>query len=144
MPPPPPTPQLYDKSNYQLLKEGGWNNMHDFMRSYDLKTWEPNDYETAKQILEGFREMDQKAWEGQYSYHGEVEQEYYQDDHCNDKHDEQVAWNSYHNEQEAWENQYYEQEAWEYDNGGDEGWDDHGDCGDDYGDYGDQGDYGYY
>lgn len=73
-----------------------------------------------------------------------VEQEYYQDDHCNDKHDEQVAWDSYHNEQEAWENKYYEQEAWEYDNGGDEGWDDNGDCGDDYGDYGDQGDYGYY
>lgn len=140
--PPPPPPQPYGKSNYQILKEGGWNNTHGFMHTYNLNAWEAEDYGTAKQILKGFREIDRQACEEQYGHHGEFEQKYYQDDHCDSKHGKQITWDTYHSEQEAWENQFYEQGAWEYDNGGDEGWD--GDCDNNYGDYGGQGDYGYY
>ncbi|BCR86353.1 uncharacterized protein ACHE_30340A [Aspergillus chevalieri] len=84
MPPPfsfPPPLQPYDKSDYQIIKEGDWNNMHDFMSSYDLKAWGQSDYEMTKQILEGFREVDQQAWEEQYGYHGELEQDYHRDNH---------------------------------------------------------------
>ena len=67
---PPPEPK--DKSNYQLLKEGGYDNMHRFMLSYGLKPYNDEDYQEAKLILDSLRECEQEDWEEQYGkQHGE-------------------------------------------------------------------------
>ena len=47
-----------EKSNNAIIKEGGWNDKHDFMRSYGLKPYEVDDYEEASRIQEGFAEQD--------------------------------------------------------------------------------------
>lgn len=45
-------------SDYQLIKKGGWNHKFDFMRSHGLKTWEDEDHDQARKILDGFRKFD--------------------------------------------------------------------------------------
>lgn len=45
-----------DRTNYRILRDGGWDNIHHFMLSYGLKPYDPDDYETAKVIIQGFRE----------------------------------------------------------------------------------------
>lgn len=41
---------------------GGWNN---FMHSYGLKPWNPDDVEEGKRIVEAFKEGDKQDWEEQ-------------------------------------------------------------------------------
>ncbi|KAF1940185.1 hypothetical protein EJ02DRAFT_238224 [Clathrospora elynae] len=58
------------KSNYQILKDGNWDNKHDFMRGHGLKTWEDDDYQEANQILDKYREVDaQSACASNGEYH---------------------------------------------------------------------------
>ncbi|ROV96460.1 hypothetical protein VSDG_05495 [Cytospora chrysosperma] len=45
-----------DRTNYRIIRDGGWDNLHHFMLSYGLKPYDPDDYETAKVIIQGFRE----------------------------------------------------------------------------------------
>jgi hypothetical protein len=52
------SPPREEKSNYQLLKEGGWGTKRDFMRSHGLKTWKPDDYQKANEMLDKYREVD--------------------------------------------------------------------------------------
>jgi len=40
-----PPPQLYGKSDYHSIKEGGWNNLQNFTCFCNLKNREPSDYE---------------------------------------------------------------------------------------------------
>ncbi|KAH9080429.1 hypothetical protein EDB83DRAFT_2339380, partial [Lactarius deliciosus] len=49
------------KTNYELTKPYG--GMHGFMRSYGLKTWDNDDVQEAKAILDGFRKVDAAAAE---------------------------------------------------------------------------------
>lgn len=46
------------KTNHQLLKEGGWGGMNNFMLSYGLKMYNHEDVEEANRILDAFREDD--------------------------------------------------------------------------------------
>ncbi|KAG8168703.1 hypothetical protein KVR01_001452 [Diaporthe batatas] len=45
-----------DRTNYRIIRDGGWDNIHHFMLSYGLKPYDPDDYETAKVIIQGFRD----------------------------------------------------------------------------------------
>jgi hypothetical protein len=45
-----------DRTNYRIIRDGGWDNLHHFMLSYGLKPYDPDDYETAKVIIQGFRD----------------------------------------------------------------------------------------
>lgn len=45
-----------DRTNYRIIRDGGWDNIHHFMLSYGLKPYNADDYETAKVIIQGFRE----------------------------------------------------------------------------------------
>ncbi|PSR90353.1 hypothetical protein BD289DRAFT_481812 [Coniella lustricola] len=45
-----------DRTNYRILRDGGWDNLHHFMISYGLKPYDPADYDKAKAIIQGFRE----------------------------------------------------------------------------------------
>lgn len=45
-----------DRTNYRIIRDGGWDNLHHFMLSYGLKPYDPDDYETAKTIIQGFRD----------------------------------------------------------------------------------------
>lgn len=45
-----------DRTNYRIIRDGGWDNIHHFMLSYGLKPYNAEDYETAKVIIQGFRE----------------------------------------------------------------------------------------
>jgi hypothetical protein len=55
------SPDPAAKSNYQYLKEGGWEHKHEFMRSHGLKTWEHDDYQEANEILDKYRELDAES-----------------------------------------------------------------------------------
>ncbi|KAF2833770.1 hypothetical protein CC86DRAFT_462054 [Ophiobolus disseminans] len=46
------------KSNYQIMKDAGFNNKREFMRAHGLRTWEPEDYDIANDILEQYRDID--------------------------------------------------------------------------------------
>lgn len=45
-----------DRTNYRIIRDGGWDNLHHFMLSYGLRPYNADDYETAKVIIQGFRE----------------------------------------------------------------------------------------
>ncbi|KAJ4294577.1 hypothetical protein N0V90_008268 [Kalmusia sp. IMI 367209] len=45
----------WDKSDNQIIKEGGWTSKKDFMESYGLSVYEPGDFEEAKELLDGYR-----------------------------------------------------------------------------------------
>ncbi|KAH7357617.1 hypothetical protein BKA66DRAFT_472907 [Pyrenochaeta sp. MPI-SDFR-AT-0127] len=63
----------YERSNYQLIKDGGWDHQHDFMRSHGLKPWKDEDYEIANGILDKYREVDaQTAYKPDRRYHARV------------------------------------------------------------------------
>lgn len=68
--------------------------MYEFMHSYGLEL-QPSNYEEAREILDGFHAIDQRAQEEQHGYQSEEDQD------------------KEYDEQEAWEYQYYEQEFWE-------------------------------
>lgn len=56
-------PSAYEgtRSDYRIIKDGGWNSQHDMMRSYGLKTGPAatqEDYDVAAQIIQGFRDSD--------------------------------------------------------------------------------------
>jgi hypothetical protein len=46
------------KSGYQLGKEGGWDNKHDFMRSHGLKIWEDENPQVVSRIIHKYRDID--------------------------------------------------------------------------------------
>lgn len=52
-----------DKSNNQILKEGGFSDMKHMMDSYGLKMYEDDDVQEAKRIVEGFRQVDQRNYD---------------------------------------------------------------------------------
>jgi hypothetical protein len=52
-----------DKSDYRILKDGGFSNMNQFMQSYGLKMHNDDDIQEAKGIIEGFRQVDQANYE---------------------------------------------------------------------------------
>jgi hypothetical protein len=52
-----------EKSNYRIVKEGGWDNMEHMMLSYGLKLYNDDDIQEAKQIIEKFREYDQQVYD---------------------------------------------------------------------------------
>ncbi|KAL4943179.1 hypothetical protein BDV06DRAFT_221519 [Aspergillus oleicola] len=55
----PDTPQPpEEKSQYQILKEGGYNDLPSFMHSYGLKMHNDEDIQEAKEILRRFDEYD--------------------------------------------------------------------------------------
>lgn len=58
------------KSDYRMLKDGGWKNMIHFMESHQLKIHEDEDVQLAKRILQEIREYDQEAWEEQHQSRG--------------------------------------------------------------------------
>lgn len=82
--------QPYDKSNHEMLGEGGYDSMHEFVHSYGLKS-QPSNYEEARDSPNGFREIGQHAWDEQHGYQSDED------------------WDEY-DEQESWEFQYYEKE----------------------------------
>ncbi len=47
------------KTDTQILQEGGWSSMHNFMSSFGLKQT-PEGYAEAKLIIDGFRRMDEQ------------------------------------------------------------------------------------
>jgi hypothetical protein len=48
------------KSDKQILKEGGYTGMNHFMQSYGLKIWNDDDVQEAKEIIKGFRAIDEQ------------------------------------------------------------------------------------
>ena len=53
--------QYVPKSNADIYRPfGGWPG---FMHSYGLKTWNTDDVEEGKQIVEAFKEQDKRNWE---------------------------------------------------------------------------------
>jgi len=52
-----------EKSDYQILKEGGYSGMKGMMDSYGLKLYNDDDVQEAKEILKGFRAIDQQAYD---------------------------------------------------------------------------------
>jgi len=55
-----PETQPKDKSDNQILKEGGYSGMKNMMDSYGLKLSNDDDVQEAKAIIEGFRAVDQQ------------------------------------------------------------------------------------
>ena len=47
-------------SDYAFLKNAGYKHFNDFMQSYGLRVYEPDDIEEAKAILRGLKEVDRK------------------------------------------------------------------------------------
>lgn len=52
-----------DKSDYSILKDGGYSNMNHFMQSYGLSMHKDDDVQEAKSIIEGFRQVDQANYD---------------------------------------------------------------------------------
>lgn len=53
------------KSDNRLLKDCGYRNMKHFMDSYGLKISDDDDLAEAKEILKGFRKIDEETGQGQ-------------------------------------------------------------------------------
>lgn len=122
----PPEPK--DKSNYQLLKEGGYDNMHHFMLSYGLKPYgNQEECDETRSILEGLRECEQKDWEEQYGVqHEEKHEEQYneqQGEHYNEQYDEQYDEPYEQQYDELYEQHYDELYGEQYDEPYDESYD---------------------
>ncbi|KAF7534674.1 hypothetical protein G7054_g6000 [Neopestalotiopsis clavispora] len=45
-------------SDYRVVRDAGFDNNRDFMLSYGLRTYEPDDVAQSKEILQGFRDAD--------------------------------------------------------------------------------------
>jgi len=53
-----------DETNTQFLKCTSWRNMN-FMNSYNLRIYEEDDVKEAKQILQGYKEIEQAKYEAE-------------------------------------------------------------------------------
>ncbi|KAK3216279.1 hypothetical protein GRF29_8g2835685 [Pseudopithomyces chartarum] len=51
----------WDKSDYQMIKEGGWMNQQHFMECHGLSIYEPGDFDEAKEILDDYRRVEAEA-----------------------------------------------------------------------------------
>ncbi|KAF2117857.1 hypothetical protein BDV96DRAFT_597725 [Lophiotrema nucula] len=73
------TPPLHP-SNYRMIRDGGWDHKHDFMRSYRIPFTEG--YDEANELLDRFREFDDQE---RYEYEQAVKdrERYYSD--CRDR-----------------------------------------------------------
>lgn len=58
-------PVSAEKSNYQMLKESGFDTKHDMMRSYGIKPWDIDAYDQVNDILDGFRHIDAHNYQSQ-------------------------------------------------------------------------------
>ncbi|KAG0651223.1 hypothetical protein D0Z07_1943 [Hyphodiscus hymeniophilus] len=58
-----PATEPKDKSDYAIVKEGGWTSGKNMMESYGLRIGDATDHAEAKQIKEAFREYDQHQYE---------------------------------------------------------------------------------
>lgn len=45
-----------------MIKEGGWDNTRHFMESHGLSIYEPGDFDEAKDLLDGYRRVDEEAY----------------------------------------------------------------------------------
>ncbi|KAF1922026.1 hypothetical protein BDU57DRAFT_69394 [Ampelomyces quisqualis] len=62
-----------DKSNCGLVKDGGFNRKHDFMRSHGMTSWDVDAYDRTDHIFDGFRRTDaQSARRSSYQQNAEV------------------------------------------------------------------------
>lgn len=53
------TTSAADKSDYQIIKEGGWDNKKDFMLCHGLwKDQSPEEFEEARELLDAYRQVD--------------------------------------------------------------------------------------
>ncbi|KAF2662211.1 hypothetical protein K491DRAFT_686694 [Lophiostoma macrostomum CBS 122681] len=50
----------WEKSNHQMIKEGGWENQKEFMESHGLRLWNHEDFDEARELLDAYRRVD--AW----------------------------------------------------------------------------------
>ena len=48
------------KSDYALIRDGGWDNRKHFMESYDLKIWNDDDIQEGRKIIEAMHEFDRQ------------------------------------------------------------------------------------
>lgn len=46
------------RSDYQIVKDGGWKSKYHMMQTYDLSVYRDGDKKVADQIIEGFRKID--------------------------------------------------------------------------------------
>jgi len=58
---PPRSNQPSRKSDYQIIKDGGFRDMKHFMESYGLRMHDDDDLQEAKAILQMMRENDAAA-----------------------------------------------------------------------------------
>ncbi|RAK98684.1 uncharacterized protein BO80DRAFT_361175 [Aspergillus ibericus CBS 121593] len=56
-----------EKSQYRMIKDAGYNNMHDFMLSYGIKPSSLGGYDEARQIIDIMRRHDQEIWEAEHN-----------------------------------------------------------------------------
>jgi len=55
--------QPKELSQAAWLKNGGWNNMYEFMLSHGLNMYDDNELQEGKAIIHALRQADQEAWE---------------------------------------------------------------------------------
>lgn len=53
----------YDKSDCRIIRDGGLENKKQFMESYNLRIYNPEDFEEANTILDGFRKINTQNYE---------------------------------------------------------------------------------
>ncbi|OJI90978.1 hypothetical protein ABZX51_004484 [Aspergillus tubingensis] len=71
-----------EKSQYRMIKEAGFNGMHDFMLSYGLKPYDFEDYDEAKEILDTMRRYDQEYWEAEQQEGSQEQYEEQEEEDC--------------------------------------------------------------
>ena len=52
----------WDKSDYQMIREGGWDNKRHFMESHGLSIYEPGDFDEVKDLLDDYRRVEDEAY----------------------------------------------------------------------------------
>ncbi|GLB06245.1 hypothetical protein AtubIFM57258_001542 [Aspergillus tubingensis] len=65
-----------------MIKEAGFNGMHDFMLSYGLKPYDFEDYDEAKENLDTMRRYDQEYWEAEQQEGSQEQYEEQEEEDC--------------------------------------------------------------
>lgn len=65
-----------------MIKEAGFNGMHDFMLSYGLKPYNFEDYDEAKEILDTMGRYDQEYWEAEQQKGSQEQHEDQEEEDC--------------------------------------------------------------
>ncbi|PYH63601.1 uncharacterized protein BO88DRAFT_430257 [Aspergillus vadensis CBS 113365] len=115
-----------EKSQYRMIKEAGFNGMHDFMLSHELEPYNFGDYDEANQIIDTMRRYDQEYWEAEQQERSQEQYEDHEEEQASStrKPDEQeyMGWDEgpipiYHDQYEGYEGgqSHYEYEDCEAD-----------------------------